>query len=347
MSSWAIQERSDYRRSNNGVVEKPARPVIEMLWESDAPDDVLRQRFGFEDVEAASRWVVRYVETLWGVRVQSCERIVMSAHNALAWLDGPSGPMLLKWSIAPEVFPRLTATAELTNWLASRGLAVSAPLPALDGRLHIEIDGVSMGMQRTIDGDLLDVSEPDQVHAAGAALARLHHALCLYPAVDQVPGIRAPRPLAGRVTAWLDSNPEPVSPVAGVALRRLVEKASVAPMPTQLIHGDYRAANILVAGDEVVGILDLEEVWLDHPIMDVARSAVMLGTLFREWGPVSDEVRAHFRAGYESERRLSAAEASWWPALVLWWSLMLTPAGDDPTGWGAAAMSQVADLDEA
>ncbi|WP_219816351.1 hypothetical protein [Arthrobacter sp. ZGTC412] len=51
-----------------------------------------------------------------------------------------------------------------------------------------------------------------------------------------------------------------------------------------------------------------------------------------------------FLDGYQSERRMTAAEASWWDALVFWYSLMLTPAGDGPTGWGQAALDQLGEL---
>jgi len=334
------------RNGDNAFMSERASTVLEMLWEQDAPEDVLRARFGFDDVEAASAWVIRHVENLWGIDVEACGRIVMSAHNALAWLDTESGPMLLKWSIAAEAFPRLAATAELTNWLARRGVPVSTQVPALDGRIQIETDGVSMGLQRKIDGELLNVSDPAQVFAAGAALARLHDALRDYPAAERILGVAAPRPLAERVAGWLDSSPQQVPAAARETLRRLVERAGASPLPTQLIHGDFRAANVLYAGTDVAAILDLEEVCIDHPIMDVARSAVMLGTVFRDWGPVPQAVRVQFRAGYESERPLSAAEASWWDALVLWWSLALIPAGDDPTGWCAAAMSQLVHREE-
>lgn len=319
-----------------------AGTVVEMLWEQDDPDDVLRARFGFEDAEAASRWVIRHVEAVWDVRVDACERIVMSAHNALAWLATTSGPLLLKWSIAPDRFPRLAATAELTAWVAQRGIPVSAPLPATDGRFQVEADGASLGLQRSIDGELLDVSDPDQVHAAGAALARLHRTLNDYPAAERIPGVTPPDSFAGRIAGWLESRPPQVSDAARERLQQLVADAGTSPIPMQLVHGDYRSANILFSGADIAAILDFEEVRMDHAIADAARSAVMLGTRYRAWGPVTDAVRSGFRAGYETVRAFSPAEAGWWDPLVLWWSLMLTPAGDDPTGWGAEATNQLA-----
>lgn len=41
---------------------------------------------------------------------------------------------------------------------------------------------------------------------------------------------------------------------------------------------------------------------------------------------------------------MTAAEATWWDALVLWYSLVLTPAREDPTGWGQAALDQLREL---
>lgn len=150
--------------------------------------------------------------------------------------------------------------------------------------------------------------------------------------------------LAEKINGWLDSCPDHVPAAAQDALRRLVADADPDPLPTQLVHGDYRSANILVAGPGIAAVIDFEEARFDHRIDELARSAVMLGTRFRDWGPVSPEVRTAFLDGYQSERRMTAVEATWWDALVLWYSLVLTPAGEDPTGWGQAALDQLREL---
>jgi homoserine kinase type II len=79
-------------------------------------------------------------------------------------------------------------------------------------------------------------------------------------------------------------------------------------------------------------VIDFEEARLGYRVDGLARSAVMLGTRLRDWGPVSAEVRETFRAGYHSVRRLTPVEAHWWDVLVLWYALALVPPGDDPTG---------------
>ncbi|WP_134765996.1 phosphotransferase [Nocardioides sp. 1609] len=316
---------------------------VEMLWETCDPRAALTERFGFADAVAAARWVTATLGERWGLRVASVERVVISDVNAIAWVATPTGPMLVKWSAAPERFARLAEVARLTRWLDDRGLPVSAPVPSLGGDPQVRVDAVSMGVQHVVPGELLDVDRPDQVRAAGAVLARLHHALATYPGADRFdsPGPDAVQP-AARVAAWLDGTHPEVLPAAREALRALAAGAPIDVLPAQLVHGDVRAANILCDGPTVSAVLDLEETRVDHAVVELARSAVLLGTRFRDWGPVSADVRATFLSGYESVRPLTRVESAWWEALVLWQALAVVPAGDDPTGWGASAWSQVA-----
>lgn len=312
--------------------------TLEMLWERADPTQVLRSRFGFMDADAAEHWVVRALERWWNVRVVACERIVMSDHNALAWVTTAGGRMLLKWSIAPERFERLAFAADLTTWLADRDLPVSAPVRTLDGRVQVEDDGVSMGLQHVIDGSLLDVRDPARVHAAGATLARFHDALRDSPDPARAAGVRPPPiPLVQQVEGWLDGAPTHVPDRARVALRRLLAPAPSDGLPVQIVHGDYRAANVLCADSDVVAVIDFEDLRLDHRIVELARSAVLLGTLFHDWGPVPATVHRQLLDGYRSVSALTADELVWWDVLVLWNTMLFVPPGDDPTGWGAAA----------
>jgi homoserine kinase type II len=320
-------------------------PVLEMLWEALDPCRALEARFGFSDGESVGRWVASMLDEHWGVQIHSCERIVISGRNALAWVGTSSGRMLAKWSVALERFPHLVEMAWLTRWLDGEGLPVSAPVPAQDGRLQVEVDGVSMCLQREIEGDLLDTADPAQVRAAGAVLARLQDALATYPGADRIAALGGPsHPLTVRVTYWLDSAAEHVPVAARDALRGLVADAPPDRLPTQLLHHDFRSANVLCAGAEVAAVIDFEEARIDHRVVELARAAVLLGTRFRNWGPVSSDVRTGFLAGYQSVRRLTPVEASWWDILLLWQALTMVPPGDDPTGWGPSALLHLAEL---
>jgi homoserine kinase type II len=173
-------------------------------------------------------------------------------------------------------------------------------------------------------------------------LARLPDALAAYPDADQVPAFAvASKPLTARVTDWLDSRADHAPVAARDVLRGLVAGAPPDRLPWQLVHFDFRSANILCAGGEVAGILDFEEARYEHRLVELARSAIMLGTRYRNWGPVSAETRAAFLAGYESVRLLTLEEARWLDILLLWQGLTMVPPGDDPTGWGPSALSQL------
>ncbi|WP_137291819.1 phosphotransferase enzyme family protein [Nocardioides dongxiaopingii] len=321
---------------------------VELLWEDGDPHAALRARFGFADAVAAAAWVAAVVEAEWGLEVGSVDRVVISDSNALAWLATPAGPMIAKWSAAPDRFAHLDAVARLTRWLDGRGLPVSAPVCSLGGVPQVRVAGVSMNLQRVMTGDLLDVGRPEQVWAAGAVLARLHGALAAYPRAtwsdSPVPEVAHP---AARIAAWLGGTDDGVLTPAREALRGLAARAPDDGLPVQLVHGDVRSANILCEGEgegegaTVTALLDLEEARVDHAVVELARSAVLLGTRFRGWAPVSSGVRAGFLAGYESVRPLSPVEAAWWDALVLWQALAAVPAGDDPAGWGASALDHV------
>ncbi|MFI5924870.1 phosphotransferase [Micromonospora sp. NPDC051543] len=323
------------------MIESQA-PMLEMLWEPHDPRHALDERFGFGDAESAGRWVAAMLKEHWGIRIDSCERIVMSGGNAIAWVGVPSGRLLAKWSVLLERFPRLMETARLTDWLHGRGMPVSAPVPAREGLLQVEVDRVSMGLQREVVGDLLDTTDLNQVRAAGVILAQLQDALAAYPDADQVFASAVPfKPLTARVTDWLDFHADHLPTAACDTLRGLVVSAPPDRLPRQLVHFDIRSANILWAHGEVAAILDFEEAQHDHRIVELARAAVLLGTRYHNWGPVSAEVRAEFLTSYQSEHPLTPAEAGWLNILVLWQALAMVPPGDDPTGWGPSVLSQL------
>lgn len=323
------------------MIESQA-PMLEMLWEPHDPRHALGERFGFSDSESASRWVAAMLDEHWGIRIDSCERILMSGGNALAWVGTPSGRLLAKWSVVLDCFPRLMETARLTSWLHGRGLPVSVPVPTRDGCLQVEVDRVSMGLQREIVGDLLDTGDLNQVRAAGVILAQLQDALAAYPDADQfLAPVVSSKPLTVRVTDWLDSRADHLPMAARDTLRGLVASAPPDRLPRQLVHFDIRSANILWACGGVAAILDFEEAQHDHRIVELARAAVLLGTRYHNWGPVSADVRTEFLTGYQSERPLTPAEAGWLNIVLLWQALAMVPPGDDPTGWEPSALSQL------
>lgn len=237
-----------------------AAPLISMLWESVDPAEALTKRFGFADAASALRWVRETLWDTWAIAVEDCDRLVMSDGNLLAWITTDDElPLIAKWSVVPKLFQRLAETTALTMWLHDRGIPVAAPIPARDGRLRVEQDNVSLGVFPVIDGDLLDIGDPTQVAEAGHVLARLHDVLAAYG-----------QPIDGG----------PSSP------------------GKQLVHNDYRSANLLHDGTSICAVLDFESVAYRTRIADLAQAMVLLGTRYHDWGPTNQLVREAFVAAY-------------------------------------------------
>jgi homoserine kinase type II len=273
-----------------------------MLWESADPADALKQRFGFASAATAATWVKETLGACWGIEVDQCDRLVISAWNAMAWVIAGDRRLIAKWSAFPKIFPRLNDAASVTVWLHERGIPVAVPIQAVDGRRLVEVSNGERGRFRSklplpgnrflvgvlpvLDGELLDVADHRQVVHAGQTLAAVHVALAAYA-----------HPVEGR------------RPVNG----------------KQLVHNDFRSANLLHDGAKISAVLDLEEITFDTRVADLAKAAVMLGTRYRDWAPTPADVRATFIDGYSScvaltheDRRCldskvsSVLAAKWW-----------------------------------
>jgi len=244
---------------------------ISMLWESADPDAALTERFGFASAPEATDWLTGALAVHWGLKLTACERLVISDSNCLGWINVDGCRMIAKWSMRPRVFARLAAIARLTVWLGERGLPVSMPQAARDGRVQVEVDGFSLGLQRVVDGELLDITDPEQVRAAGEMLARMHAAMADYP--ELIPTDDPPVPCA------------------------------------QLVGNDFRSANILWSGGKIAAVLDLEETTYRRRLDDLAQAAVLLGTRYHHWRPTPADVRGAFVAAYKSVLPLAEDDA--------------------------------------
>lgn len=66
------------------------------------------------------------------------------------------------------------------------------------------------------------------------------------------------------------------------------------------MHNDFRSANILHDGTRISAVLDFEEITYGTRVADIARSAVLLATRHRDWGPTSEAVRTAYVRAYDS-----------------------------------------------
>jgi homoserine kinase type II len=328
-------------------VQTPLPAGLSMLWEPVDAGSALQRRFGFADLAAVERWTTTTLAATWGLAVTSVPRVVISDRNAIAWVStdgGDGGDLVLKWSCDPAWFGRLDALAQLVLLLADRGLPVAAPVTALDGRARVVVDGplgpLSVSVLPRVEGGWLDVTDLDAVRAAGAALAHLHAALADVPAevVSALPPTHrgAAAPLREHLATWLQEHDRGLAPEASRRLAALLADLPELDDVPQLVHGDVRAANVLVRNREVVALLDFDETSVRYRADDLASACTYLGTLFTGWAPTPQAAQRALVEGYESVRRLSDDERAWLDALVLWHGIMAVPGPDDTAGWAAA-----------
>ena len=322
---------------------------VSMLWESVDATDALRTRFGFDGFGAADAWVSGILNERWDVLAQCCRRMVISGPNLLAWVDSSGGPLVVKWSNAPARFEKLAASTRLLHWLGVQDLPVAAPLVSLDAQTRVVLPGplgpLSVAVLPELSGDWLDVRDAEAVRAAGAALAQLHEALGRYPDAHTF-ATREVEPIGGRLQRWLLDGDRGLAPRASARLAELVtDRAAPELSPwedePQLVHHDFRAANILTRGSAVTAVLDFDETGFDYRVCDLARASVMLTTRFTDWRPTPDAVRRQFLGGYESVRTLEAGEAAWLDPLVLWIAVESIPWMPDPQGWAQAVEQMI------
>lgn len=239
-----------------------------MLWESVDSAAALASRFGFVSGDRAAAWFKDVLCDAWGLRVESCERLVISASKLLAWLNVDGRSLIAKCAVDPTLFGRLAEIDELIAWLHGEGVPVAVPLATRSGQLRLDRDGYSLGLYPAIGGDLLDVDDEEQVEAAGRMLAALHRSLAAYPKE-----FFGGRPQEGQ----------------------------------QLVHGDFRSANILY-GDRITAVLDFDEASYRTRPDELARSAVLLGTRYHDWQPTLPAARKVFLAAYNDVSPLTGTE---------------------------------------
>ncbi len=302
-----------------------------MLWESTNAEAALQQRFRFAAAAQTVAWLQMTLPATYAITVQSVDRLVISAANLLAWLTTPDGPLLVKCCAEPAAHVRLAQIAELLIWLAQQRLPVSAPLPTRSGALQVRCDHLTVGLQRLLPGQALDPTDLGQAYSAGVILARLHHLLALYPRASAL-STQTPLPaLADRILASAETYAaQSTAPALLADCRALIQRlttTALPPLTSQLVHNDYRAANLLWHEGTLRAVLDFEEVRPGYRVNELAWATVHLGTRFHNWGPVAPTVHATFCAGYASILPLSAAEQEWLPLLLRWHGLTLAAAG--------------------
>lgn len=249
-----------------------------MLWEAVDSTVALTTRFGFTDASHASTWFGETLSEAWDLHIDSCDRLVISASKLLAWLTVDGKGYVAKSAVDTALFERLADIDALIAWLDGEGIPVAAPIAATNGQLRVDRGDFSVGLYPLVAGNLLDVDDVAQVDAAGRMLARIHRALKTYP----------------RGFADGPSSEE-----------------------HQLVHGDFRSANILQNDSGITAILDFDEASYRSRAAELGQSAVLLGTRYHNWRPTTPATREVFASAYNEVSPLTSAERDEFGRVVL------------------------------
>lgn len=299
---------------------------LSMLWESVDAKEALRSRFGFADFEGGVAWLATTLLDRWSLTVRRCERILISDQNAIAWVEAAESPqgLICKWSRAETSFAKLAATTDLITSLAEHGVPVATPMLTQTGEGREVVAGPSgplpVSVQPAVDGAPLDLNDGSAVREAGVQLARLH--LAMAGLSDSPARLAAGTPqldLHARVGGWMAGSARPTE--SDDWLRRELSVLPPLDVLPQLVHNDYRSANLVTSGSTINAILDFDEVAWDYCVSDLAHTGVYLETLFRDWGPTLPEARRLLLEGYQAVRALTGAEREWFEFLTRWFSV--------------------------
>lgn len=243
-------------------------PELSMMWEPGDPAPALTERFGFTDTGHAATWLTDVIRERWGLDVEGCDRLMLSSTRLLAWMRIDGDRVVAKCTVDPNLFAGLAEIDQLIAWLGSEGIPVAAPIPTIASGLRAERDGISLALSPAVEGGALDAGDEQQLIAAGRTLGRLHLTLMDYPT-----------------------------------------RLSCVPGETrQLVHGDFRSANILQRHGQITAVLDFDETSYRSRAWEVGRSSVLLGTRYRDWRPLSAGRRTAFLTAYQEVAPLTINE---------------------------------------
>ena len=266
--------------------------------------------------------------------------MVISDHNAIVWVESDQGGLVVKWLRARELFASLETSTRLLRRLAGRGIPVASPVATADGLERVVLEGPSGSLSVTVLpellGDWLDVRDHAAVRSAGACLAEVHRALGAIHNDLSPPMAMPAKELRKRIDDWLAGEDRGFAPEAARRLKDLLLGSPELDDEPQLVHNDFRAANILTRDSKVIAVLDFDDVMVEHRVNDLAKASVYLGTRFTEWRPTPTAIRQALRAGYESVRPFGPIEARWFEILALWQGLQAIPGQKDTAGWASA-----------
>ncbi len=242
-----------------------------------------------------------------------------------------AGPIELKpgvWRVGDHILKRTTPLGsadpstrllqycEVLAHLDRSGIPVGAPQPTDDGHPFAEYEGELYILSPYLTGPVT-ADSPSQIEHTGGAIAELHQALATCPAAIDSWEIHLADRTFGETWPNLETNLPPadfkqlsaaISPVRDEMVQ------AFEGLPSQRIHGDCHAGNILLTGDEVTGFIDLDHLPIGPRMYDLGYYLSCGITACTESGEAPADALERLShplfAGYQAVTPMTAAESA-------------------------------------
>lgn len=206
--------------------------------------------------------------------------------------------------------------------LHKRGLPVAAPVPTRFGELTVFHTDNNYYLTPFLTGSVMEdhfhSGFEQRSHSFGRALAKLHAALRQI----SVPGSLKDMNLLGQVQVCeTEVRARGMNGAIIITLTETVDALRrLAPLPTQLIHRDAHAANVLFTDNEVSGWLDFELTTIGPRLFDLcyySTSLLMNALHDAERSELWFSVLRNLVSGYQEVDRLTENECAALPYVLL------------------------------
>lgn len=249
----------------------------------------------------------------WAIgEVRAVEPVGRGTNNPTYFVEAAGGRFVLRVSMGTA--ERLAFEHAVCGQLGGLPFEIPVPVATIDGRSWAEAGvGGRARLTRAIPGEHPSRDSVVQAEVCGRALAQLDIALGELAAEDLPPmpewnaDFTTVHPRVRSLSQFFELLPVDGRDAARELFDRVVKTFQDCDLPRQVIHADFGVSNILMSGNRVTGILDLEFACPGYRAMDLATGL---------WSFSRDERTTEaFRRGYLAGLPLTDEELAALPDL--------------------------------
>lgn len=261
--------------------------------------------------------VLETVRHRYGLHVRA-EDIRFGMTSTTVRLRGDTGTFLLKAFDGGVVASGQVAFGtRMGRRLRESGIPAAELIHATDGMTFVSEDGNHFQLWSFVDAEPFVPGNAAQIENSGMVLGRIHTIGSEMP----VPAGQSCGSLYESVRRDLEKSWGELEESGDVhcelkrfrrVLGRVEPGRDWAALPHTVIHGDYRAQNLLFNGVRVAAVVDLETARLGARLWDVAYALAFFQAVIAD-GPFSESEMTAFMRAYESESALNGIEKALLP----------------------------------